>query len=318
MSTAKLRQTTLGVSSKYGPRTLSGRANFHKGTDFPFGKKVPVSAFGAGRVKFAGRRPKGHPDYERGIHAIIEHAPGIDTSYHSLDRLTVSTGDTVGMGDTVGYGGRSAVGATGDHCHVGLWLNGAHVDLEKYLTPGVIVTLSNDGRVSSGDSKPFDNTPSTPGTTPEPIRLDDRMIRIQSPGRGIALIGAGYYRQLANNEEVNESGALMEKHVSGNDRQFDLWVAMATTGKGASGTTDAISAGTKAVRDDIGYIHEKSPNSLKAINVSVGSIKPATVDSKAIAEAVAAVVKSMDIKATVDYNAVAVAVADELNRRGAE
>lgn len=311
MSTAKLRQTTLPVTSKYGPRKLSGRDNFHKGTDFPFGKKTPISAFGAGRVKFAGRRPKGHPDYERGIHAIIEHAPGIDTSYHSLNALEVSTGDTVAMGETIGYGGRTAVGATGDHCHVGLWLNGQHVNLENYLTPGKIVTISNDGRVSSGDVTPFPNTPTTPGKDPEPvIRLDDRMIRIQSPGRGIALIGAGYYRQLANNEEVNESGALMEKHMSGNDRQFDLWVAMATTGKGATGTTDAISAATKVVRDDIGYIHDKSPNSLKNINAAVAKGTNAIIDTAAIgaqvAAAVSATIEKQGVK--IDSSGIAAAV----------
>jgi hypothetical protein len=71
---------------------------------------------------------------------------------------------------------------------------------------------------------------------------DDEVIRIQSPNRGIALIGPGYYRQLANDEEVNNSGAIITKHVSGNDRQFDLWVSMAVGGQGAgiSGLMTAI------------------------------------------------------------------------------
>lgn len=167
MSTAKLRQTTLPVTSKYGLRILksTGAENFHKGTDFPFTDTTPVSSFGAGRVTFAGRRPyyypgtrTRHPDWERGIHVIVEHAPGIATSYHSLDRLTVSTGDWVELGETVGYGGQSALAATGDHCHVGLWLNGQHVDLEKYLTPGEIVEISNSGTVLTDGATHFDNT----------------------------------------------------------------------------------------------------------------------------------------------------------------
>lgn len=72
----------------------------------------------------------------------------------------------------------------------------------------------------------------TPTPTPE-LSLEDEMIRIQSPGRGIALVGPGYYRHLANDEEVSNSDALISKHVSGNDRQFDLWVSMALNGAGA-------------------------------------------------------------------------------------
>ena len=56
------------------------------------------------------------------------------------------------------------------------------------------------------------------------------MIRIQGTTRGIALIGPGYYRHLANAEEVEASSAIMSKHISGNDRQFDLWVSMASQG----------------------------------------------------------------------------------------
>lgn len=158
MSTARLRQTTMRVTSAYGPRILNKKANVHKGTDFPFGTRDAVGSFGAGRVVFAGRRLWGHPDFERGLHVIVEHAPGILTSYHSASRLLVKTGDVVAMNQPLCYGGRTAVGATGDHCHIGLWLNGNHVDLEKYLTPGVVVAISNDGIVLGGNATDFDNT----------------------------------------------------------------------------------------------------------------------------------------------------------------
>lgn len=58
----------------------------------------------------------------------------------------------------------------------------------------------------------------------------DDMIRIQSPGRGIALVSLGHFRQLRNNEEVEQSAALMTKHLTGNDRQFELWRSMALDG----------------------------------------------------------------------------------------
>lgn len=185
MSTAQLRRTTLPVSSPYGWRILkkTGKKNLHKGTDFPFGKTVGVSAFGSGRIKHAGWGTGANA--ERGLYVEIEHAPGIATSYHSLSGLApgVRTGAHINMGDILGFGGTTAAGATGSHCHVGLWLNGQHVDLEKYLTPGQTVTISNTGAVSGAGSTPFNNTPPAP---PKPKETD--MKHIYHPDRGYALI----------------------------------------------------------------------------------------------------------------------------------
>lgn len=65
----------------------------------------------------------------------------------------------------------------------------------------------------------------------EEIALEwDEMIRIQSENRGIALIGPGYFRHLSSDEEVGASDAIISKHVSGNDRQFDLWKSLAVGG----------------------------------------------------------------------------------------
>lgn len=75
------------------------------------------------------------------------------------------------------------------------------------------------------------------GTTPIPItpKIDeDMMIRIQSTNRGIALVGAGYYNPIANEEELQNSGPLYSAHYTGNDRQFDLWVKMAYGGKSSA------------------------------------------------------------------------------------
>ena len=59
----------------------------------------------------------------------------------------------------------------------------------------------------------------------------DDMRLIQSPDRGIALIGAGYFRQLSNNEEVYAAVALVGNPLVGNDRQFDLWRSIAFDGQ---------------------------------------------------------------------------------------
>lgn len=341
MSTAQLKQTTLPVSSPYGWRILkkTGNRNLHKGTDFPFGKTVGVSAFGSGRVTHAGWG-KG-ANAERGIYVEIEHAPGISTSYHSLSGIApgITVGKHVNMGDILGYGGTTASGATGSHVHVGLWLNGSHVNLEDYLVPGQIVTVSNTGSTAGGGATPFPNTPSTSAPA-ETIRLEDRMIRIQSPGRGLAIIGPGYFYHLRTNEEVTESASIIEKHLNGNDRQFDLWVQVATGGNPADakqaitdGVTtirndiayvhdkspnsvksvnEGIAAAVKTLRDDIAYIHDKSDNSLKAINTGIKSV---AIDPAVVEAAIAAALAKQNITVSVDNAAVAEAVVNELHNR---
>ncbi|MFT4211423.1 MAG: M15 family metallopeptidase [Microbacterium sp.] len=69
--------------------------------------------------------------------------------------------------------------------------------------------------------------------TPAPVAElfeSDEMIRISAPNRGIAIIGAGYFRQLQDNEEVSAAESIVSKTLEGNDRQFDLWKSIAISG----------------------------------------------------------------------------------------
>lgn len=173
MSTAQLRMTTVPITSRYGPRILNGKPNTHKGNDHAFGNQMGVSAYGDGVVTHAGWGTG--PNAERGIYVDLEHASGINTSSHSLSRVTVKKGQRVKMGDILGYGGKTAWGATGHHVHKGLWLNGQHVDETKYLKPGAIVTLSNTGAVLAGGSAtPTINTPApaAPKSKDSDMRLE--------------------------------------------------------------------------------------------------------------------------------------------------
>lgn len=72
-------------------------------------------------------------------------------------------------------------------------------------------------------------TPVTQPTTPK--RKDSDMILIQSPGRGIAVIGPNYYRSLAAGEELDCALAAWGNPIGGNDRQFDVWRSLALTGQ---------------------------------------------------------------------------------------
>ncbi|MEW2376833.1 hypothetical protein AB0883_12115 [Micromonospora sp. NPDC047812] len=68
------------------------------------------------------------------------------------------------------------------------------------------------------------------GNPPLDLTENDMKL-IQSPGRGIALVGPGYFRQLRNDEEVHAAVALAGNPLVGNDRQFDLWRSIAYDGQ---------------------------------------------------------------------------------------
>jgi hypothetical protein len=59
----------------------------------------------------------------------------------------------------------------------------------------------------------------------------DTMKLIQSTGRGIALVDAGYFRGLRNEEEVHAAVMLVGNPRVGNDRQFDVWKSIAYDGQ---------------------------------------------------------------------------------------
>lgn len=153
MGTAQLVMTKVPVTSKYGNRILkaTGKENFHKGTDHAFGNAMGVSTYGDGVVVHAGWGSGANA--ERGIYVEVEHASGVRTSYHSLSRIEpgIVKGKRVTRGQILGYGGKTAAGASGHHVHVGLWLDGQHKDETRYLKPGVVVSISNTGKVTVTD-----------------------------------------------------------------------------------------------------------------------------------------------------------------------
>lgn len=92
---------------------------------------------------------------------------------------------------------------------------------------GIASTVSSGGG-SSPDVGRIDSTPITPI---KPIELEeDDMILISAPGRGQAVIGAGYYRWLKDEEEVVAARRITSKTLEGTDRDFDLWRSIAAQG----------------------------------------------------------------------------------------
>lgn len=219
----------LPINSAFGTRPLYG--DFHSGIDFNsttgvvLGTAIPAA--GAGKViESYNGNTEGQTNWAklRGTMVVIDHGDGWVTRYHMLiPNSNIPRGRTVKAGETIGKVGSSGKSTTGPHLHFELWKDG------KAINP--IGQLSYSPSALAGvSSSPFDNSPDPL----PPIEIEPIMIRIQSPGRGIALIGPGYFRALSNDEEVQQAAAIMTKHLNGNDRQFDIWVSLAASGQGSA------------------------------------------------------------------------------------
>ena len=100
------------VTSCYGPRKLHGNDGMHRGLDLRGAKHTLVFAMAEGRVRRAGRDPKGW-----GRFVEVDHGDGWSTLYAHLDGLEVRSGQSVKAGDTVGFVGNTGR-AFGDHLHL--------------------------------------------------------------------------------------------------------------------------------------------------------------------------------------------------------
>ena len=180
------------------------------GTDYelPFGSSFPVAWDGT--VAIVDHSNGGG----EGRRLSIDLDDGRRVSYIHLSQIWGWVGQRVTRGqDAPALSGASGNGED--------WFYGPHVHVTLHERPGMPYWDSIDFELHVGDDEP----------PPPPFELEDDMIRIQAPGRGIALVGPGYYRHLSSDEEVQNSEVMMSKHVSGNDRQFDLWTSMAVQGQ---------------------------------------------------------------------------------------
>jgi len=149
---------------------------------------------------------------------------------HLQERPPYEHGHWFGVGDVLGVVGHTGYAQTGDHLHT-------------TLSPKI--GANSDGPVQ--DPLPYINAclamnwnqpeapPPAPPPPPPPLEGDD-MIRIVNTHRGIALIGAGYYRPICTNEELSVSSSVMSKHIEGNEREWDLWASLALGGVSAKPT----------------------------------------------------------------------------------
>ncbi|WP_223693801.1 M23 family metallopeptidase [Leifsonia poae] len=187
-----------------------GRTNGHTGSDWIVGAGSPIPAIGDGEVVAVGWHPG------NGNYLAVRLEDGHVYAYLHMDRpAPVTVGQKVTRGQTIGYVGNTGTNSQGSHLHITISdAVTAYIGLGHLIDPWQFIQDHlTTAPLFEGDTVLF--------------------IRIQSTARGIALIGPGYFRQLKTDEEVQQSDPLISKHLTGNDRQFDLWRSMAVAGQEA-------------------------------------------------------------------------------------
>jgi murein DD-endopeptidase MepM/ murein hydrolase activator NlpD len=109
------------ISSLFSKRRLHPVLKIHrphKGIDYAAPVGTPISAIGAGKVTFAGRKGS------YGKIVMIRHYNGYKTYYGHLSRIGkgISPGVKVGQGEVIGYVGSTGL-ATGPHLHFEMRVN---------------------------------------------------------------------------------------------------------------------------------------------------------------------------------------------------
>lgn len=197
------------ITQVFGPRNFA-QDPLHRGVDFGSGVwaglAVPVAA--AGTVSRAGQTAAINFWKE------VDHGGGWSTRYHMLGSAAgPGVGSRVSEGQTIGYIGPRFGVSTGVHLHFEVHNRG--VSRPGYGT--AVDPLTHIDLISSAGAQP-------------PQEEDIHMILIQSPGRGAALIGPGFFRPLRNAEEIEQAAPLAQRRLNGNDRQFDVWRALVVGG----------------------------------------------------------------------------------------
>lgn len=105
--------------------------SIHHGLDFGGASGTPVFAPATGRVVISEAR------VITGLTVVIEHMPGVYSSYYHLSRLDVARGDVVFTGSMIGAIGATGL-VTGPHLHWEIRIGGVAVDPLGMLPDGSV------------------------------------------------------------------------------------------------------------------------------------------------------------------------------------
>ncbi len=119
-ATAWIRPVAGRVARPFAaPRTVYGPG--HRGVDLAAAPGTPVVAPGAGTVAFAG-------PVAGGLHVVVDHGSGLETSLSFLATIAVRRGQNVTRGQVVGTAGGTGPEHSVGVVHLGLRVRGRYVD----------------------------------------------------------------------------------------------------------------------------------------------------------------------------------------------
>ena len=121
------RRFTSGFGIRRDP--INGKHSSHHGIDFAAPWASPVTATGAGVVKYAGTRSGW------GRMVEIDHGNGFVTRYAHMSRITVKAGQKVGLHDKVGELGSSGR-STGPHVHYEILFKKRPLNPRRFIEAG--------------------------------------------------------------------------------------------------------------------------------------------------------------------------------------
>lgn len=179
-----------------------------------------------------------------GTCVVVRSADGTYQGWAHTRNVNVSVGQAVSKGQQIaqvaGSGDRPGSTWAGPHIHTTWGPSNESIFSGTVWDPVPRIATAVSSTAGGG---------STPIVPIEQEMDEDMVIRIQATNRGIALVGAGYYYGLIDNEQVANSDVLISKHLTGNDRQFDLWVQMIYGGSSSPSVSELNSASASATRD---------------------------------------------------------------------
>lgn len=203
--------------------SMIDRNSPHRGLDFPQPGGAEVGSVAAGTIVVS------EWTSVLGNAVVVQHDDLPQTMYsgyaHLADGSRQPVGTPLPIGGYLGKVGTTGSASTGNHLHLTISYTAAGYNTGYYATATVDPLTFIRARLNN------------PDTTPEtPPRKEVTMRLIEAEGRGIAVVGAGYYKVLTG-EEVPYAVNLYGDPVKGNVREFDLYRSIHVNGEGAIART---------------------------------------------------------------------------------
>ncbi len=121
------------ITSYFGNRVnpVTGKPDFHTGTDIAMPEGTPILAAADGTVEIANGTDSWGDSY--GYYVKLDHGSGFETLYAHCSSICATAGQEVSQGEVIGYVGTTG-NSTGNHLHFEVRKNGQRVDALDYFT----------------------------------------------------------------------------------------------------------------------------------------------------------------------------------------